>query len=201
VAADLPELTVPDARAWRRWLDRHHGQPLGVWLALAKRGATQPTRLTYDEALEGALCYGWIDGQVRRSDGSDATTYWQRFTPRRPRSRWSQRNVDIVGRLTADGRMHAAGLVEVERAKADGRWDVAYSGPRNAAIPDDLAAALAVEPRAAAMFDILTSQNRYAILYQVAEAKRSETRARRIEKFVAMLARGETPYPQRRGLD
>lgn len=194
--ADLPELTVPDARAWRRWLERHHGQPHGVWLALAKRGATQPTRLTYDEALEEALCYGWIDGQVRGADS--ATTYWQRFTPRRPRSRWSQRNVGIVARLVESGRMQPAGLVEVERAKADGRWDAAYAGPAGTTVPDDLAAALAAQPAAQAMFDVLTSQNRYAIVYQVSEAKRPETRARRIEKFVAMLARGETPYPQQR---
>jgi len=193
---DLPELTVPHARAWRRWLDRHHGQPHGVWLALAKRGATQPTRLTYDEALEEALCYGWIDGQVRRADST--TTYWQRFTPRRPRSRWSQRNVGIADRLVETGRMQPAGLAEVERAKADGRWDAAYAGPAGATAPDDLAAALAAQPAAQAMFDVLTSQNRYAIVYQVSDAKRPETRARRIEKFVAMLARGETPYPQQR---
>jgi len=194
-AADLPELTLPDARAWRRWLDRHHGQPHGVWLALARGGATRPTSVTYDQALEEALCYGWIDGQVRRGDG---TTYWQRFTPRRSRSRWSQRNVGIVARLVESGRMQPAGLMEVERAKADGRWDAAYAGPAKATVPDDLAAALAAEPAAQAMFEVLTGQNRYLILYRVTEAKRPETRARRIEQFVAPLARGETPLPQQR---
>ncbi|MFE9201412.1 YdeI family protein [Micromonospora sp. NPDC007230] len=197
MTGELPELIVPDAAAWRRWLGEHHADPAGVWLVLAKRGSQQPTTLSYDQALEEALCHGWIDGQVK---GRDESTYRQRFTPRRARSSWSARNVGIVARLLAEGRMHPAGIAEVDRAKADGRWDAAYPGPATAEVPSDLAAALAAEPRARAMFDILTAQNRYAILHRLAGAKRADTRERRIAQFVAMLARGETVYPQRRTL-
>lgn len=195
---ELPELVVPDAAAWRRWLTRNHANPVGVWLTIAKKGTTKPTRLTYDDALIEALCFGWIDGQVRRND---ELTYYQRFTPRRARSAWSRRNVEISERLIAEGRMHPAGLAHVERARADGRWTEAYAGPATIDVPDDLASALAAEPRAQAMFDILTSQNRYAVLYRVSQAKRQDTRAKRINDFVAMLARGETVYPQKRALD
>ena len=198
MAAELPELIVPDAAAWGRWLDEHHADPDGVWLVLAKRGSTGPTTVTYDQALDEALCHGWIDGQVR---GRDEVTYRQRFTPRRARSLWSARNVGIVGRLLAEGRMHPAGIAEVERARRDGRWDAAYAGQATAEVPADLAAALAAEPRAGAMFDILTAQNRYAVLHRLATAKRADTRRRRLAEFVAMLARGETIYPQRRRLD
>jgi uncharacterized protein YdeI (YjbR/CyaY-like superfamily) len=198
VAGELPELVVADAAAWRAWLDGHAGEAAGVWLVLAKKGGRAPTTLTYEQALVEALCYGWIDGQVRRRDEG---TYVQRFTPRLPRSVWSKRNVELAERLLAEGRMQPSGLAAVERAKADGRWQAAYAGPASAEVPDDLSAALAGEPRAAAMFEILTSHNRYAILHRIATAKRAETRARRIEQFVAMLARGETPYPQRRRLE
>jgi uncharacterized protein YdeI (YjbR/CyaY-like superfamily) len=195
VTVDQPELTVRDAAAWRAWLGKHHAEPDGVWLVLAKKGTTTPTSLTYDDALEEALCHGGIDGQTRRRD---ERTYFQRFTPRRRRSPWSKRNVGIAERLLAERRMHASGIAEIERAKADGRWEAAYAGQAGSEVPPDLAAALAAEPRAQAMFDILTSQNRYAILYRIANAKRADTRARRIEQFVEMLARGETVYPQRR---
>lgn len=195
MAADLKDLIVRDAAAWRAWLAKHHADPAGVWLVLAKKGTAKPTNLTYDQALEEALCHGWIDGQVRRRD---ETTYRQRFTPRRSRSSWSKRNTGIVGRLLAEGRMHAAGVAEVERAKADGRWDAAYAGPASIEVPPDLADALAAEPKAQAMFENLNSQNRYAVIFRVSSAKRAETRARKIEQFVAMLARGETVYPQRR---
>jgi uncharacterized protein YdeI (YjbR/CyaY-like superfamily) len=195
VAADPKDLIVRDAAAWRAWLAKHHADTAGVWLVLAKKGTEKPTNLTYDQALEEALCHGWIDGQVRRRD---ETTYRQRFTPRRSRSSWSKRNTEIVGRLLAEGRMHAAGVAEVERAKADGRWDAAYAGPASIEVPTDLAEALAAEPKAQAMFENLNSQNRYAVLFRVSSAKRAETRARKIEQFVAMLARGETVYPQRR---
>ncbi|MGC1215597.1 MAG: YdeI/OmpD-associated family protein [Micromonospora sp.] len=197
MAAELPELIVRDAAAWRAWLAEHHADPDGVWLVLAKRDRAAPTTLIYDEALEEALCHGWIDGQVRRRNES---TYRQRFTPRRARSPWSARNVGIATRLTAEGRMHSAGLAEVERARADGRWDSAYPAQSVADVPADLAAALAAEPKAQAMFGILTAQNRYAILYRIGNAKRAETRQRRIAQFVDMLARGETVYPQRRAL-
>ena len=194
MATDPPELTVADVDAWRAWLADHVDEQAGVWLVLAKKGTTDPTRLRYDEALEEALCQGWIDGQVR---SRDEATYRQRFTPRRTRSLWSRRNVGIVGRLTAEGRMRPAGLAEVARAQADGRWDAAYSGPATMEVPADLAAALAADPAAQALFDVLSGQNRYAILHRVTTAVRPETRARRIEQLVAQLARGETPYPQR----
>jgi uncharacterized protein YdeI (YjbR/CyaY-like superfamily) len=196
--SDVSTMTIADADAWHAWLEAHHADSSGVWLVLAKKGTIDPTRLTYDEALEEALCHGWIDGQ-RRS--GDASTFVQRFTPRRARSPWSKRNVGIVERLTSEGRMRPAGRAEVERARADGRWQAAYEGQRAIAVPADLAAALAAEPKAQAMFEILTSQNRYAILFRTAGAKRAETRARRIEQFVAMLARGETIYPQKRTLE
>ena len=196
--SDLPELVVRDAAAWRRWLGKHHASSPGVFLVLAKRGTTTPTRLSFSDALEEALCHGWIDG-VRHA--RDDTTFAQRFTPRRARSTWSQRNIGIVEQLTREGRMRPAGLAEVERAKADGRWDAAYAGSATIEVPADLAAALAASPRAAAMFAILTSQNRFAVLFRVHGAKRPETRARRIDQFVAMLERGETIYPQRRTLD
>lgn len=197
MADEVPGLTVADAAEWRAWLAEHHGDTAGVWLTLGKRGMKEPTSLRYDEALEEALCHGWIDGQAR---GGDESTYRQRFTPRRARSRWSQRNVGIVDRLTSEGTMHPAGIAEVERAKADGRWEAAYAGPATMDVPDDLAAALAAVPRAQAMFDVLTSQNRYAVSLRISSAKRPDTRARRIAQYVAMLARGETIYPQQRGL-
>jgi len=190
----LEELTLPDAGAWRRWLATHHARPDGVWLTLAKKGTTEPTRLTYEEALEEALCQGWIDGQVRRRDES---TYRQRFTPRRPKSAWSKSNVARVQRLIEQRRMRPAGLAQVEAAQADGRFEAAYAGSATIEVPDDLAAALAASPAAAEMFARLTSQNRYAILYRLTQVKRAETRAKRIETYVEMLARGETLHPQR----
>jgi uncharacterized protein YdeI (YjbR/CyaY-like superfamily) len=197
VATELPDLTVPDASAWRAWLAEHHGDPVGVWLVLAKKGTKVPTSLTYDQALDEALCHGWIDGEVQRRDDR---TFRRRFTPRQPRSAWSRRNVRLIDRLTADGRMHPAGILQVERAKSDGRWQAAYEGQAAMEVPADLASALAASPPAQAMFEVLTSQNRYAVLYRVDSAKRPDTRARRIATFVAMLGRGETIYPQRRGL-
>jgi uncharacterized protein YdeI (YjbR/CyaY-like superfamily) len=197
-STDLPELVVADVDAWREWLTAHHGTSTGVWLVLAKKGTTEPTTLTYDPALEEALCLGWIDGQVgRRDDG----TYRVRFTPRRARSLWSARNVGIVSRLLEQDRMRPAGMTQVEQAKADGRWEDAYGSQGTIEVPADLNAALDGAPAARAMFDILTRQNRYAVVYQVETAKRADTRTRRIEKFVGMLARGETAYPQKRKLD
>ncbi|MGZ0149984.1 YdeI/OmpD-associated family protein [Kribbella sp. WER1] len=191
------ELIVVDAAAWRDWLRANHREPDGVWLVLAKKNVTTPTSLTYDEALEEALCHGWIDGQRR---GRDDQTFIQRYTPRRARSMWSQRNVDLIARLDQEGRMHDAGWAEVERAKSDGRWDKAYSGASVREVPDDLAAALAAEPRAQAMFEILTSANRFAVIFRVNDAKRPETRTKRITQYVEQLARGETIYPQKRTL-
>jgi uncharacterized protein YdeI (YjbR/CyaY-like superfamily) len=191
------ELIVVDAAAWRDWLRANHREPDGVWLVLAKKNVTTPTSLTYDEALEEALCHGWIDGQRR---GRDDKTFIQRYTPRRAQSMWSQRNVGLIARLEQDGRMQDAGRAEVERAKADGRWDKAYGGASAREVPEDLAAALAAEPRAQAMFEILTSANRFAVIYRVTSVKRAETRTKRIAQFVEQLARGETIYPQKRTL-
>jgi uncharacterized protein YdeI (YjbR/CyaY-like superfamily) len=193
MGSELEELIVADAAAWRSWLDHHHGERPGVWLTLAKKGASRPTSLTYDQALLEALCFGWIDGQVRRGDDR---TYRQRFTPRQSRSAWSKRNVDLAERLLAEGRMREAGRAAIERARTDGSWQNAYAGPATIEVPEELAAALAREPEAAAMFERLTSQNRYAILYRLATAKRAETRTRRLNQYVAMLARGETIHPQ-----
>ena len=194
MADDLPQLTVPDVAAWRAWLGAHGDEERGVWLVLAKKGTVTPTSLTYDQALEEALCSGWIDGQVRKLD---AVTYQQRFTPRRARSLWSRRNVGIVERLTDEGRMQPAGLAEVARAQADGRWQAAYAGPASIEVPGDLAEALRARPAAQAMFDVLSAQNRYAVLHRITTAVRPETRARRVQQFVAMLDRGETVYPQK----
>ena len=193
----LAELLVKDVAAWRRWLRANHAKSDGVWLVLAKKGTTSPTRLTYDEALDEALCYGWIDGQAR---SRDTTTRLQRWTPRRKRSNWSMRNTQIAERLVNGGRMQPAGLAEMERAKADGRWAAAYAGPAAVTVPDDLLAALAMRPKAKAMFEILSARNRYAVLYRIHDAKRAETRARRIEQFLEMLAKGETVYPQKQKL-
>lgn len=191
--AETPDLLVRDAAAWRAWLGKHHAKSRGVWLVLARKGTTNPTSLTHDQALDEALCHGWIDGQGR---GRDKLTTFLRFTPRRQRSVWSKRNTVIIERLLSEGRMHPAGITEVGRAKADGRWQAAYAGPASIEVPPELSAALSAEPKAEAMFRILNSQNRYAILYRITTAKRAETRAQRIERFVAMLARGETIYPQ-----
>jgi uncharacterized protein YdeI (YjbR/CyaY-like superfamily) len=195
MASELPELIVRDVAAWRAWLAANHADTRGVWLILAKKGTTEPTSLSYDQALNEALCYGWIDGQARRRDEG---TYQQRFTPRRSRSAWSQRNVGIVAQLIDEGRMQPAGQAEVDHARADGRFDAAYAGPATIQVPDDLQAALDADPKAKQMFEQLNSQNRYAVLYRLATAKRADTRARRIQQFTEMLARGETIHPQRR---
>lgn len=196
-AAEEP-LILPDAAGWRAWLDLHEDDtPQGVWLVLARKGRPSPTTLDYDAALAEALCSGWIDAMSR---GRDADTRLQRFTPRRARSTWSVRNVGIVEELIAAGRLRPRGLAEVERARADGRWEAAYAGSRTIAVPDDLATALAASPRAAANFELLTSQNRYALLFRLHQVKQQATRERRIAGYVAMLERGETIYPQQRKL-
>lgn len=188
---------MPDAIAWRAWLADNHASSPGVWLVLTKKDG-QVTELNYAAALDEALCFGWIDGQVARRDEA---TLRQRFTPRRPKSAWSRRNVEHIARLSAEGRLTPAGQAAVDAAKADGRWEAAYAGAAAGEIPPDLATALAGSPQARAMWDVLTSQNRYAITYRVGQAKRPETRARRIAEFVAMLERGETVHPQRRQRD
>lgn len=188
------QVMAPATRAeWRVWLEANHRQDAGVWLAIPKKNSEYKTT-PYEDLVEEALCFGWIDGQALRRD-EDTTL--QRWTPRRPRSPWSARNVGIVARLEAEGRMTDAGRAEVERAKADGRWDAAYGSQATAEMPEDLLAAIAANPDALAWFDVLTKSNRFALYYRVTQAKRPETRARRIADLVARLARGETPYPQK----
>ena len=184
--SDKPLLEIDTVEQWESWLDANHGHD-GVRLRLRKKAAKVPG-ITYDEALEAALCFGWIDGQA----ASLGENYSLRlFTPRRARSIWSQRNRDIVGRLADEGRMRAAGAAEIERAKADGRWDAAYRW-KGAEVPADLQSALDANPAAAAFFATVTSQNRFAILFRIGNVKRAETRARKIAEYVAMLERGET---------
>jgi uncharacterized protein YdeI (YjbR/CyaY-like superfamily) len=180
---DLPVLGFASRDAWAAWLHAEHTTAPGVWLRFAKKGSGRAS-VTYVEAVEVALCYGWIDGQTRSLDSE----HWlQRFTPRRARSRWSK-----ITALIAAGAMQPAGLAEVQRAQADGRWDAAYAGPREMTVPDDLRAALEANDAAREFFATLTGANRYAILYRIHDAKRPDTRARRIATFVAMLAAGET---------
>jgi uncharacterized protein YdeI (YjbR/CyaY-like superfamily) len=186
-------LTLRDQAAWRAWLDAHEETSDGVWLVLAKKGTTDPTSLTYAEALDEALCSGWIDGQTA---SIDERVFRRRFTPRRKASLWSERNIGLVATLTVEGRMRPRGVMEVERAQADGRWDRAYAGQASAAEPEDLPAALAASPAAAATFETLTKVNRYAVIHRVTTAPNATVRANRLAKLVAMLERGETPHPQ-----
>ena len=191
--AELAELLVPDAAAWRSWLAEHHATSDGVWLVLHKKGGAV-TALGYEGAVRAALCFGWIDGQAASRDAESSR---QRMTPRRARSRWSARNVERIAELAAAGLMQPAGAAQVEAAKADGRWAAAYAGPATVEIPADLLDALATNPRAQVWWDVLTSTNRFAICSRIHEAKRPETRARRIAGFVADLAEGRTVHPQR----
>lgn len=176
--------------AWEQWLAEHHAIASEVWVKIAKK-ASGIASVSYPEAVEVALCYGWIDGQMR-SLGKDF--YVQRFTRRAARSRWSKLNREKATKLIAAGAMKPAGLREVERARADGRWDGAYDAPSTATVPDDLRDALARNPRAEEFFATLDGHNRYAILHRIQGAKKPETRRRRIERFVAMLAEREKPY-------
>jgi uncharacterized protein YdeI (YjbR/CyaY-like superfamily) len=186
--AEPPVRSFRTRAAWESWLGKNHDDDAGVWIKFAKKGSGATT-VTYAEALEVALCYGWIDAQVKRLD---ETYYGQRFVPRRPRSKWSKTNRASATRLIEAGLMKKPGLRAVEAAKADGRWDAAYDGPATATVPDDLARALARNKKARDFFATLSAQNRYAILHRLQDAKRPETRARRLETFVTMLARGET---------
>ena len=194
MTAELPELLLADGEAWHTWLLEHHAASPGVRLVLHKKGG-HVTALTYDAALDEALVFGWIDGVIgRRDEGS----YLTRFTPRTSRSKWSKNNVLRIGRLEEEGRLHPAGRAAVDAAKADGRWEAAYRGQGSAEVPADLAAAVAADSGAQAMFDVLTSTNRYALIYRLESVKSAEVRSRKIRDFVAMLARQETPYPQKR---
>ena len=187
----LATLRFASPSAWEAWLEENHAASAGVWIEMAKKDSGIES-VRYPEVLESALCFGWIDG---RRNALDASYFLQRFTPRRAQSRWSRINRDTAERLIAAGRMRPAGLGEVERAKADGRWASAYEGQRLSVVPDDLRRELDARPKAKAFFAGLSSQNRYAIVYRLHDAKRPETRARRLEQFVAMLEAGETIHP------
>ena len=191
--AELEHLVVADEAGLRRWLVDNHESSPGVWLALTKKGGTV-TSLTWQQAVDQGLCFGWIDGQGAKRDDETSSI---RFTPRGRKSMWSQRNVATVERLEAAGLMQPAGRAAVDAAKEDGRWDAAYAPVSEAVAADDLAAAISADPAAQAMFEVLTKTNRFAIIYRVESVKRAETRARKIREVVAMLARGETPHPQK----
>ncbi|GAB2709302.1 YdeI/OmpD-associated family protein [Arthrobacter bambusae] len=194
MAVELEELIVKDAAEWRSWLEKNAADSPGVWLVLHKKGGNV-TELDYAAALDEALCFGWIDGQGRRRDDESV---FQRMTRRGPKSPWSKRNVGHIARLEAEGKMTPAGWAAVDSAKADGRWEAAYVGQADAEVPEDLAAAIAAVPEAQAMFDVLTAVNRYSLIYRTNSVKKAETRARKIAGFVEMLARQETPYPQKK---
>jgi uncharacterized protein YdeI (YjbR/CyaY-like superfamily) len=189
-SGDPPQIAFASAAEWEAWLEEHHAASDGVAVKIAKKGSGIAS-VAYPEVLDIALCFGWIDG---RRNALDDRFFLQRFGPRRARSRWSQINREKAEALIEQGRMRPAGLAEVERAKADGRWDAAYAGQRSMGIPDDLQRELDARPQAAEFFAGLSSQNRYSILYRLQDAKRPETRARRLAKFVAMLEAGETIY-------
>ena len=183
---DLPVLPFTDSVAWETWLIANAASK-GLWLKIAKKDSGIAT-VTYDQALDVALCHGWIDGQKRSFDGE---YFLQRFTPRRPKGLWSKINIGKVERLVAEGRMRVGGQREVDAAKADGRWDAAYDGARNMATPPELAAALAKNKKARMFFEALDKTNRYAVCWRVQTAKKPETKVKRVETLVAMLARGE----------
>jgi uncharacterized protein YdeI (YjbR/CyaY-like superfamily) len=185
-----PILQLASLEEWEVWLDRQHATSDGVWLKFAKKGSGVTT-VAYAEALDVALCFGWIDSQV---SALDERFYLQKFTPRRSRSKWSKINVEKIEALTKTGRMRPAGLEQVELAKADGRWDAAYSSPTNVTEPADLKKALKANARAAEFYATLNKSNRYAIIYQLEDAKKPETRDRRLAKFIGMLERGEKLY-------
>jgi uncharacterized protein YdeI (YjbR/CyaY-like superfamily) len=187
----FPVLAFSSAAAWREWL-ASEGQSLpGAWLKIAKKDAAEPT-VSYAEALEVALCFGWIDGQ---KDGLDGEYWLQRFCPRRPGSNWSKINTEKAEALIEAGQMEPAGLREVEQAKADGRWDRAYAGQRSATVPDDLRRALDANPAASEFFETISSANRFAIVYRIGVVKRPETRARKVAQYVQMLAEHKTLHP------
>jgi len=188
---DLPIMPFERQKDWAAWLDKNHATSSGVWLKLARK-ASGIKSVTYDEALEVALCYGWIDGQ-RKSH--DETSWLQKFTPRGPKSIWSKINTDKARRLIESGQMKPAGLKAVESARQDGRWDAAYDAQSKAVAPADLQAALDRNEKAKAFFATLDSRNRYAILHRIHTAKKAETRAKRIEQFVRMLANKEKIHP------
>ena len=187
-AKDLPIVEVADQQGWREWLEANHPSLDGVWLKFAKKGSPKRT-VTYPEAIEEALCFGWIDGQAR---GFDDHFYLQRFTPRRPKSKWSQINREKATRLLAEGRVRPPGLAQIEAAKADGRWEAAYPAQSAATVPDDLQQALDRNPRAKEFFETLTGSARYAFLYRLHNVTKPESRAKRIAGYIELLGEGKT---------
>lgn len=192
--AELPELLLPDAAAWRDWLESNHTSSPGVRLVLHKKGGSV-TALDYAAALDEALCFGWIDGVVGKRDDH---SFVRRFTPRTKASKWSKINVGHFERLSGEGRMQAAGVAAADAAKSDGRWEAAYSGQASAEVPEDFASAIAASPRAQAMFEVLNATNRYAFLYRLANVRTAAAREANIVRFVGMLEERQTPYPQKR---
>jgi uncharacterized protein YdeI (YjbR/CyaY-like superfamily) len=191
---DLPVLSFPSQAEWEAWLHKHHADSPGLWLRLAKTASGTPS-VSYAEAVEGALCHGWIDGQ---KNSLDDTSWLQKFTPRGPRSLWAKLNRERAERLIAEGRMTPAGLAAVEAARRDGRWKAAYDSPKTSAVPDDFQAALARNAKAKAFFATIDGRNRYAMLWRIQTAKKAETRERRIQDFVQMLAKKQLLYPAAR---
>jgi uncharacterized protein YdeI (YjbR/CyaY-like superfamily) len=192
--SDLPVRAFASSAEWEDWLAAQPRTSKGVWLKLAK-AASGIASVSKQEAIDGALCHGWIDGLVHKFDAD----YWLvRLTPRRPKGKWSQLNRERATALIKLGRVRPAGMREIEQAKFDGRWHVAYAPPSKAQVPEDLQSMLDRNPRAKRHFDRLDSANRYAILYRVHDAKKPETREQRIEKYVTMLSRGETIHPRSR---
>ena len=191
---DVPIMSFVSQKAWEKWLSRNHVRPEGIWLRFFKKSSAKPT-FTHSEALDGALCYGWIDGQLKPYD---AESWLHRFTPRRARSTWSKRNTERVEQLIAAGKMKPPVTKEVDAAKAAGRWQRAYDSPRNMSVPKDFLRALSKDKKAKAFFRTLNKANTYAIAWRLQTAAKPETRQRRLEEILAMLSRGEAFHPQRR---
>jgi len=183
IDSEFPIIAFPSQKKWRDWLLKNHAQINGIWLRLYKKGS-EVKSINYDEALEEALCFGWIDGQAKRYD---EISYLQKFTPRRKRSMWSKKNILSTERLIKEGKMHSSGLAEIELAKADGRWQAAYDSPANMQIPDDFIKELSKYPEALAFFNTLNKTNLYSIAYRLQTAKKPETREKRMTSIIQML--------------
>jgi uncharacterized protein YdeI (YjbR/CyaY-like superfamily) len=188
---DLPALSFSSQTEWRNWLEKNHSVSNGIWLQFYKKGSGTST-VVYAEALDEALCYGWIDGQLKRGDEN---FYFQRFTPRRKGSTWSKRNIEHVARLHSDGKMSASGIKEVEAAKADGRWDNSYDSQSNMTVPDDLLIELKKDPKTLAFWESLSKVNKYAIVWRIQTSRNQPLREKRMKTLLEMLARGEKIHP------
>ncbi|PRP85049.1 hypothetical protein PROFUN_07233 [Planoprotostelium fungivorum] len=196
--SELPPVTLPDVSSWSKWLFAHSSTSKGIWLTLAKKGVTDPTSLTYSQALDEALCHGWIDAQRIKKDDS---TFSQRFGPRAEGSLWSKRNVGIVQRLETEGKMQPSGWAAVERAKREGRWDAAYSGSSNAEPPSDLMEAITSEPKALETWEAMNKTSRYQMIHQLVILKTEAGKKKKIENLVRLLMRGDIPRLQKGNKD